>query len=424
MIRHIFKIIWNERKTNAWITLEYVLVFCVLWFCVDYLFYMGKCFWEPSGFDIENTYQINMQKKTAGNAISNQDGNDQEKEIDKQALATTFAERVKQYPGVENVCFSAWGAPFNWSTYWSSYYINEDTAHMANVRIRWATESFFDVFKIKNTVKDFSTWGAPGTNQVVITPNRSGEYGSTDYSIPMDEVKKLVSTYDSTVYRVVGKAEKIKDNYFESFPSNMIQPLKTGDFELPEMQIYMRVSPGAGKDFAERFTREMRDRLMLDPYFLASVKSTVKNARTINWPAKDLNGVYAITTFLILNIFLGIIGTFWYRTQARRSEIGLRLALGATRQGVKRMICGETLLLLFVASIVGVNICLNIEQTELLELLDIPISNRVDAGIGKEQEFINYALTFSILAAISLIAVWYPARQASKIPPAETLRDE
>ena len=41
MIRHIFKIIWNERKTNAWITLEYVLVFCVLWFCVDYLFYMG-----------------------------------------------------------------------------------------------------------------------------------------------------------------------------------------------------------------------------------------------------------------------------------------------------------------------------------------------------------------------------------------------
>ena len=65
MIRHIFKIIWNERKTNAWITLEYVLVFCVLWFCVDYLFYMGKCYFEPNGFDIEHTYQINMQRKPA-----------------------------------------------------------------------------------------------------------------------------------------------------------------------------------------------------------------------------------------------------------------------------------------------------------------------------------------------------------------------
>lgn len=64
MIRHIFKIIWNERKTNAWIVLEYILVFCVLWFCVDYLYYMGKCYWEPVGFDTKNTYLIEMQKKT------------------------------------------------------------------------------------------------------------------------------------------------------------------------------------------------------------------------------------------------------------------------------------------------------------------------------------------------------------------------
>ncbi len=33
------------------------------------------------------------------------------------------------------------------------------------------------------------------------------------------------------------------------------------------MQIYIRVSPEADKDFAERFTREMRDQLMLGPYF-------------------------------------------------------------------------------------------------------------------------------------------------------------
>ena len=88
------------------------------------------------------------------------------------------------------------------------------------------------------------------------------------------------------------------------------------------------------------------------------------------------------------------------------------------------MIFGETLLILFIASVVGVNICLNIGQTELLELLDIPISNRMDAGIGVEQEFINYLLTFGLLATVSLIAVWYPARQAAKIPPAEALRDE
>lgn len=422
MIRHIFKIIWNERKTNAWITLEYILVFCVLWFCVDYLFYMGKCYFEPNGFDIENTYEINMREKP-DNAYPAEDG--QTEEIDKQALAMTFLNRVKNYPGVESVSFSKWGAPFGWSNYMSSFYFNGDTTDMAGLRMRWVSDGFFEVFKMKTSAIDFSQWGIPGTHPVVISPSRNGKFGSPEYSRELSEIKKLTSTHiDKTVYTVVGTTDKIKDSYFNSFFSNMIQPLKKDEYNLSDMQIYIRVSPKADKGFAERFTRDMREQLMLGPYFMASIFSTPESARTINWPTDKLNGIYAITAFLILNIFLGIIGTFWYRTQARRSEVGLRLALGATSQGVKRMIFGETLLILFIASVAGINICLNIGQTELLMLLDIPISNRMDAGIGVEQEFINYLLTFGLLAAVSLIAVWYPARQAAKIPPAEALRDE
>lgn len=63
--------------------------------------------------------------------------------------------------------------------------------------------------------------------------------------------------------------------------------------------------PGADKDFEERFTKEMREQLMLGPYFMSSLKSIDKNARLTNWPTEDLNGIYAITAFLILNIFLG-----------------------------------------------------------------------------------------------------------------------
>lgn len=424
MIRHIFKIIWNERKTNVWITLEYVLVFCVLWFCVDYLFYMGKCYFEPNGFNIENTYEISMQEKPSG-SIAYPEESEQTEEVDKLALAMTFLDRVKNYPGVESVSFSKWGAPFGWSNYMSSFYFNEDTSDMASLRMRWVTEYFFEVFKIKSTAIDLSQWGIPGTNPIIISPSRDGKFGSPEYSLELSDIKTLTSTYiDKTVYTVIGTTDKMKDSYFESFFSNMLQPLKKEEYNLSDMQIYIRVNPEADKKFAERFLREMREQLMLGPYFMASIFSTSENAETMNWPTNDLNGIYAITAFLILNIFLGIIGTFWYRTQTRRSEVGLRLALGATKQGVKRMIFCETLLILFIASVVGVNICLNIGQTELLELLDVPISNRVDAGIGMEQEFINYILTFGLLTAISLIAVWYPARQAAKIPPAEALRDE
>lgn len=425
MIQHIFKIIWNERKTNAWIMLEYILVFCVLWFCVDYMFYIGKCYWEPVGFDIENTYVVDMQKKPTDNLSNNDQEDIPTEEIDKLGLALTFLNRVKNYPGVENVCFSKWSAPFDGSSYMNSFYIDEDTTRMVTFRLRWVSDSFFDVFKIKNTIKEISGWDAPGTRQTVITPNRAGLFGNYEYAVPLDGVKKLTSTdSDRTVYTVIGTAEKMKDSYFRGYDCNLLQPLKKEEYDLSEMQICIRVRPGTGKDFAERFTREMREQLTLSPYFLSSLQPIEKNARLTDWPTNDLNGIYAITTFLLLNIFLGIIGTFWYRTQARRSEVGLRLALGSTRRGVKRLIFGETLLLLFIASIVGVNICINIGQTELMKLLDIPISNRIEAGIGHEQGFINYGLAFGLLAVISLIAVWYPAQQAAKIPPAEALRDE
>ena len=413
MIRHLLKIIWNERKTNGWITLEYILVFCVLWFCIDYLYYMGKSYLEPTGFNVENIYQIDMGKKIT------------KETPDKEALAMTFLNRVKQYPGVESVSFSKYAAPFAGWNYISSYYINTDT-NMVSLRMRWISDGFFDVFKINKPAKGLQGWGTPGSKEVIITPDRNGYFGSyPEAAFPLNEVKKLTSTdKDSSVYTVIGTADKMKDGYFNSYFCNILLPLVREEYDLREMQICLRVSPAADKDFEERFTKEMREQLMLGPYFMSSLKSIDKNARITNWPTDDLNGIYAITAFLILNIFLGIIGTFWYRTQARRSEVGLRLALGSTRWGVKKLIFGETLLLLFIASIVGVNICINIGHTELLELLDIPIANRMDAGIGNEQEFINYALAFGLLAVISLIAVWYPARQAAKIPPAEALRDE
>lgn len=189
MIRHIFKIIWNERKTNAWIVLEYILVFCVLWFCVDYLYYMGKCYWEPVGFDTKNTYLIEMQKRP-DTPSNNTEGNGETEKVDKPALAQTLLNRVKNYPGVENVCFSKWAAPFDRSSYMSGYYIDEDTTHNVTFRLRWVSESFFDVFKINTTAKELSGWGAPGSNQILITPNRKGLFGNDEYSVPLENVKK------------------------------------------------------------------------------------------------------------------------------------------------------------------------------------------------------------------------------------------
>ena len=137
-----------------------------------------------------------------------------------------------------------------------------------------------------------------------------------------------------------------------------------------------------------------------------------------------MKGVYAIIGFLVINVFLGLLGSFWFRVQARRSESGLRVAMGSSKRKVRRMIVSETLLLLSMACVIGTAVCLNLSKTDLVEAIGIPIANRAAWGIGAEQDAINFAATSVFLAIVSVFAVWYPARQASEVPPADVLREE
>ena len=51
-------LIWNQRKQNAWLWAELLLVSVFLWFLVDYLYVMGRTYTAPLGFDIRHTYSI------------------------------------------------------------------------------------------------------------------------------------------------------------------------------------------------------------------------------------------------------------------------------------------------------------------------------------------------------------------------------
>ena len=97
MIRHILKIIWNERRSNLWILLEYTLVFSVLWFCCDYCSAILRTYKSDPGIDIRDTYRIEMGYRI----IKNTD--EPEPEYDRFALTMTFLERVKRHPDVAYV---------------------------------------------------------------------------------------------------------------------------------------------------------------------------------------------------------------------------------------------------------------------------------------------------------------------------------
>lgn len=418
MIRHILKVIRNERKANTWIFLEFIVVFCILWFCCDYLYYLSTRHLENPGFDIKHTYLISMSKQP-GIEVS------EEAEVE---FVTTFTERVKHYPGVEYLSFSNATAPYQRSLSSATYFVNEDSLE-CNAAIGKVTPEFFDVFKIPIVAgSNFDASDMNAGNRIIISPGREGNWKSNNNtSYPLTDIRKVANSHNKANHSVIGYTPRFKKTTYQTyFSPRIFFPLQTKEIKLHYYDITVRIHPSAGKGFEERFMQEMKTQLELGPYYLSSVESMEKQRLTTNKSevGENLNSVLAITAFLIVNIFLGIIGTFWARVQSRRSEIGLRIALGASKRKVKQMLLTETFLLLFISSIIGTLICLNLGQTELLQSLGIPLADREQLDFGAGQDFINYGITFAFLLIVSWMAVWYPATQASNMQPAESLRSE
>lgn len=120
--------------------------------------------------------------------------------------------------------------------------------------------------------------------------------------------------------------------------------------------------------------------------------------------------------FLLLNIFLGVIGTFWFRTQQRRKEIALRLAMGSPRRGIFSYLMYEGILLLTLAVIPATVIAFNIGYAELVDVGRMPF----DTG-----RFLSALVVTWMLMALMIVAgIWYPAYGAMRVHPAKALHDE
>lgn len=60
----LLKQIWNERRSNGWLWSELLIVFVVLWYVVDWTYVTARTYYEPVGFDITDTYYLELSLKT------------------------------------------------------------------------------------------------------------------------------------------------------------------------------------------------------------------------------------------------------------------------------------------------------------------------------------------------------------------------
>jgi putative ABC transport system permease protein len=108
---------------------------------------------------------------------------------------------------------------------------------------------------------------------------------------------------------------------------------------------------------------------------------------------------------------VGIYGVLSYSVAQRTREIGIRMALGAERDSILKLVVRQGMSLVFVAVVLGVGGALAAAQ--VLSSLLFGISPR---------DPLTYGVVTVTLVVAALVACWVPARRASAVTPQTALR--
>ena len=150
----------------------------------------------------------------------------------------------------------------------------------------------------------------------------------------------------------------------------------------------------------------------------ASIWDTVKNAqanRMIFVGMEVFMGAVGVATIFLGG--LGVMNVMLVSVRERTREIGVRKALGATRESILKQFFLETVIVVFISG--GVGLVISYGLCGLVNLLPaVPYFDGLDASWKLA------ALTISLLGLIAVLSALYPANRAASVDPIEALRFE
>ena len=414
MQKKLFTQIRNEWRGNLWLALELLVVSVVLWYIIDMLYCSLATYNEPRGFDTGHCYLIEMGVLT-DKSPDYKSGTDWHDDI------LTLAERLRHRPEVEAVSLSQNAYPYNGSN--STDPVQYDTLRSPGWTIRrLVTPDFVRVFRYR---------GAQGeTPEQLAEMLRKGEFLASDnlyrrYGIRMTSlVGKDFHLFGDTTYsfRLGAALQNVRYSDFQQARSSYsfvysIEQLDRG-FINPDNELCVRVKENMDKDFIARLKADSESQYRIGNIYIADIRSFTDIRRSYQQSMMNELRNYTVgMAFLMLNIFLGLLGTFWFRTQQRRSEIALHKAMGATDGAVFGRLMSEGMFLLLMVTVPAVIIDIMLAHFEL---------NSWRNGTTLEWPRLAFcvAATFVLIAAMIGIGIGIPARRAMKVQPAEALHDE
>ena len=410
MTKKLLTQIKNEWLSNLWLALELLVVSVVMWYVVDYLYTRAATYLEPRGFNIEHCYLIELGELTP----KSPDYTPNKTRDDTHADIAELVERLRRRPEVEAVSLSQNSYPYNGSN--SSGEVRYDTLQSPEWTIRrMVTPDFVRVFRYQGTRGE--------TPEQLAEMLERGEFLASD---------NLYRKYDHKLTEFVGKRFQLFGDTTKTYQLGAaLQNVRYHDYDQARssycflakqsfyyvgLELCVRVREGQDNNFITKLKEDSESQFRIGNLFISEIRSFHDIRRNFQqaWTNDIRNYVMG---FLLLNIFLGLLGTFWFRTQQRRSEIALHKAHGATDGAIFRRLLSEGLLLLAVVTPIALVIDWNLAHLELN-------SWRNGTTLEWDRLLLCAGISFVLMALMIAIGIGIPARKAMKVQPAEALHDE
>ena len=439
MIIKILKQIWNQRRMNSWIFLEIIIAGFFLWTVIDPMYVLMATHLEDKGYEEKGRYVMKL-------GAYGQNHGDRDTTLTADQRKEAFLRITKlmgEQPEVEAhyICLN-YSLPNGGS--WSGSALFTDTTGL--------TRENFESKMIHTQYWNY--YAAPGTD---IFRTLGMKDATTGEEMKMPEKPSYFFVSEAIAKKAFGTAQAVGKKLFAGNSyitiDGVFKDIKTRDFQL-SYPLYLNIDFGIRMhDFTHLTTLvifRLKDGVDFDTFEARFRKEVAPHMKQGNFyfdsfqPLSELrvemgnrNGVYnklrlklSLASFTLLCIFLGMLGTFWIRCNARRQEIGLMRSMGATEGRVSKQFLTEAALLITAGFLLSLVLVVNfVVMTDGMTQPDFTGSDLANTipnpWLSPKVQFVMVSLfTYLSLLVIALIGTLIPVRRAVKVLPADALKDE
>jgi putative ABC transport system permease protein len=397
MIKHLFKLVWNRKRSSFLMIIEIFFSFFVLFIVVTLGAYQIDNYRQPLGFDYENVWNVDIDM----NQIS-----DDYWSPEQVATVNQLVLAARDFPEVEGVA-GAHSVPYEWGGRRSGMDIKGKAVES------WVNEVSDEFKEVMSLQLIAGRWfekadDALNWKPIVINQKLSKElFGDED---PVGKRFEPWSSENNEV-RIIGVITDFRQTGEYMGLDNFMFERKRLDNpeQRPPRNLLIKVRPGVTAEFEEKLVNRFQS--VAKEWAFEVLPLVQKRESFLKLTLAPVIAAGVVASFLMIMVGLGLVGVLWQNVTQRTREIGLRRAKGATQQHVHAQILGE----LFVLASIGVFLgFIVVVQFPLLDL--IGIEARVFAfGLG---------VSLVLIYALTLTAGLYPSWLATKVQPAEALHYE